>query len=280
MPHPFIFFGSPEFAKDILIRLIDAGFIPSALVCNPDKPFGRKKIITPPPTKKLILEKGLDVPIFQPSNKQELLELKENNLINQSDFAIVAAYSRIIPKEIIEIFKKGVLGVHPSLLPHHRGASPIQTTILEGGSKTGTSIYLLDDLMDHGPVFIQRSIDIGETENYLSLESRLAQLSADGLISILPLFIEGKMTPSPQDESLATFTKKFATEDGLVDLEKENPQIIAQKIRALNPDPGVYSLINGKRIKLLEVQKIDDKLVITKTQTEGKKPIESRMAIG
>jgi methionyl-tRNA formyltransferase len=282
MKTKYVFFGSPKFAQIVLEKLIKNDLVPLALVCNPDKPFGRKKIITPPDTKKLVLENNLAIKIFQPQTKEDLENIFKNDQdLAQISFGIVAAYSKIIPKSVIETFPKGIIGVHPSLLPKYRGPSPIQSAILDGQTESGVTLYLLDEKMDHGPIIAQESIEISDFSlNFVKLTEILANLAADLLIKTIPLFIEGKITLHPQDEHQATYTKKFVTQDGYVDLKNDDPELISRKIRALNPDPGVYTEINGKRIKLLEIEKNKNgQWIITKIQPEGKKPSPAQLKI-
>ncbi len=293
----YIFFGTPEFAAIILEKLIEAGFIPQAVVCNPDKPIGRKKVITPPPTK--ILAERYNIPLFQP----EILANSKFQIPNSKfDFFIVAAYSQIIPKEILEIPRLGAIGVHPSFLPKYRGPSPIQAAILNGDEETGVSLFLVDEKVDHGPILAQRELEFSIFNFQFSiLSQKLAELGADLLIETLPKFLAGKIKPALQDDSRATYTKKFETKDAYIepkDLEKaqgstgastelsrmSSPQEtrrlaieIDRKIRALNPEPGTFtlSLSKGglKRMKLLEaVLTPEGKLKLKKIQIEGKKP--------
>jgi methionyl-tRNA formyltransferase len=271
----YVFFGSPEFAAIILEKLIGAEFVPEAVVCNPDRPFGRKKIITSPPTKMFVAgKKTLSVPVLQPEKLDE-------NFINQvfgfdPDIFIVAAYSKIIPQEILDIPKLGTIGVHPSLLPKYRGASPIQSAILAGEEKTGTTLYLMDAKMDNGAILANSELRIKNSEwNYESLMKKLAEMSGELLAETLPKFIKGEIVPLPQNDSETTFTKKFKTEDGFVDLEKDNPIEIERKVRALNPEPGVFTIKNDKRMKILEAElDANNKLILKKIQLEGKKPKE------
>ncbi|MDP2598520.1 MAG: methionyl-tRNA formyltransferase, partial [Candidatus Liptonbacteria bacterium] len=157
----YVFFGTPEFAAIVLDKLISAGFPPSAVVCNPDRPVGRKKIITPPATKSQIMVRGSrfmdEIKILQPEKLDSGFEHQISNI--KPEFGIVAAYAKIIPKNIIELFPKGVIGVHPSLLPKYRGASPIQSAILDGEKEAGVTLYLLDEKMDHGPILEQRELE-------------------------------------------------------------------------------------------------------------------------
>src|SRR6266481_8138985 len=146
----YVFFGTPEFAAIVLDELIAAGFLPDAIICNPDRPAGRKKVITPPPVKKLIAERGLEsqTKILQPEKPTPEL-FKE---FDDIDFFVVAAYAKIIPQSILDIPRLGAIGVHPSLLPKYRGSSPIQSAILAGEMETGVTLYMLDHKMDHGPM--------------------------------------------------------------------------------------------------------------------------------
>src|SRR3990167_11243060 len=167
----YIFFGTPRFAATVLEKLIDGGIPPTVLVCNPDRPLGRKKIITSPPTKQLIVNRKLQVEVFQPESKSELSAIGDVLFAN-ADFGVVAAYAQIIPQEVIDKAKLGIIGVHPSLLPKLRGASPIQTAILEGHEKTGVNLFILDKDVDHGSVIAKRELAIGEND-YTKLEKRL-----------------------------------------------------------------------------------------------------------
>ena len=273
----YIFFGSPRFAEIVLQKLLYLGFPPKAVVCNPDKPFGRNKILTPPPTKLIAEQNGIKV--FQPIKIDEdfMREVKELN----PEIFLIAAYSKILPESLLSIPKFGSVGVHPSLLPLHRGSSPIQNTILSGDNVGGVTLYLLDKEVDHGSVLGMSELKISGNENYLELEKKLAELGGDMTPKILEKYIEGDVRPVEQRHENATFTKKFITEDGLVDIDDLraalggdlNLQIsVDRKIRALNPDPGVYTVKDGKRIKLLESEVVDGVFTVKKIQLEGKTP--------
>ncbi len=295
----FIFFGTPEFSAIILEKLIKADFIPAAVVCNPDRPVGRKQVTTPPPIKQRIMnyESGIKnkIKILQPEKLDPSLFIIPNSSF---DFFIVAAYARIIPKEILDVPRLGSIGVHPSLLPKYRGATPIQSAILAGEKKTGVTLFLMDEKVDHGAILSNEKLVMRNEETTEALTKKLADLGADLLIETLPKFIKGEITPLPQDESQTTYTKKFKTEDAYIepqDLDKaesENGQTaieIERKIRALNPEPGTWTILNNKRTKLLEAEiidgstsltinpeqhrRIDGKLKLKKIQKEGGKPI-------
>lgn len=280
----YVFFGTPRFAAIVLEKMIDAGVPPLALVCNPDRPVGRKQIITPPPTKQLMANRKVQIEILQPD---DVLTIRDKLLAIRPDVFVVAAYAKILPKEILEIPRLGIIGVHPSLLPKFRGPSPIQSAILAGETETGVSLFLMDEKLDHGPIIAERTITLDSLFAYsYELENRLAEAGAALLLETLPGFVEGRgQSPAyrlPQNESRATYTKRFTSEDGLIppeDLEistsggsPEKAAEIHRKIRALNPEPGVWTIQDGKRVKLLDAKLIDSRLQLTKIQKEGKTP--------
>lgn len=269
----YIFFGSPEFAKEVLATLVEANLPPVALVCNPDKPVGRKKVITAPDTKQYILDSKLPIEIFQP---KRVLEIEEELISLKPDFYIIAAYGQIIPKKILSLPPLGALGVHPSLLPKYRGASPIQSALLEGESETGTTLFLVDEKVDHGPIIAREAMPIEIDETYLTLEKKLARLGGELLIRTLPNFVQGGILAAVQNEEDATLTQKFETSDAEIDFVKDNALSVYRKIQALNPEPGAYTMNfpghEGKRVKLLAAKLADGQVIPTLIQVEGKKP--------
>lgn len=272
----FAFFGTPPFAAAILERLIAKDFIPETVVTNPDRPVGRRKMVTPSPVKQVLLEQEESIRerirLFQPEHKKELPLIPGGPY----DLFVVAAYGFILPQELLSLPRLGTVGVHPSLLPRHRGASPIQTTILAGDREAGVSLFLVDKEVDHGPVIAREILDGYDVSSmtYRELHDALAELGGDLLVHALPEFIEGKLTPEPQDESRATLTKKFTTADARVDLEKDAPEEIWRKVRALTPEPGVWTLKEGKRMKILDADFRGGKLILRRTQMEGELPKE------
>jgi len=272
----FVFFGTPDIANTVLRGLIQNGFVPSLLVCNPDRPRGRKKIITPPPTKLTALE--FQIPVYQP----EIFDTKEfQHMCGDIDFFVVCAYSKIIPQTILDIPNIGTIGVHPSLLPELRGASPIQSAILEGRTKTGLTLYNMDALMDHGDMIDQTECEILETDNAPALSLKLANLAVFMLVRDIPKFVKKEIEYTSQDHESATFTKKFKTDDAYVlwdDLKRaeiEGGAIaheIHRKIRGFYGDPGAWTKNpdTGKRIKLWDAEIIDEKLKLNVIQEEGK----------
>ncbi len=287
----YVFFGSPRFASIVLNGLMDAGFPPAAVVCNPDRPVGRKKIVTPPPVKSLV---AAPVAILQPEKLDAAFA--EDLKALAPDFFVVAAYAKIIPQAILDIPRFGTLGVHPSLLPCHRGSSPIQSAILDGDRETGTTIYLMDAKMDHGPIVAREAVPLDAlAASYEDLEAELASLGVKLLSKIIPQFAargaEGLSSahagaPVAQDESLATYTRKFTTEDGRVeerDLgaaqagDQKTAEAILRTMNALGKEPGVWTMMNGIRVKLLAARIENGVLHITRIQEEGGVPKDVRV---
>ncbi|MFH0890567.1 MAG: methionyl-tRNA formyltransferase [Candidatus Liptonbacteria bacterium] len=281
----YIFFGTPVFAARVLEGLCAAGISPLALICNPDRPMGRKKTITAPPAKQVAQK--WDVMFLQPEKLEEAIDRIKGL---QPEFFVVAAYGHILKKDVLDIPPLGTIGVHPSLLPELRGASPIQSAILRGDPETGISLYLLDEKMDHGPILAADKISVGENY-YPELRDRLAELAGKMLIRILPLFKAGKITPKNQNHELATFTAKFSREDGFLDpvflgaaLRGESPDLVREinnKIHALATEPGTWTYARalaglnsapGTEVKILNSRIDGGKLILEKIQPAGKNP--------
>ncbi len=274
----YAFFGSPIFAAAVLRKFIVNKLPPALVVCNPDRPVGRNKVITQPPTKEIALHNH--IPVYQP----ERLSYDEfKSAAGDLDVAIVAAYGKIIPEKILSFPKHGTVGVHPSLLPRHRGPTPIQSAILNGDEESGVSIFLVDRAVDHGAVLGSTSIPI-EHHDYETFELALAELGGDLLLKLLPGYLDGSTVPVAQDESKVTFTKKFASKDAFVSYESfalaesvgTDAVRLDRFVRALGREPGVWTYLpDGKRIKVLEsAVSPDGKFIAKKIQREGKKPQE------
>lgn len=287
-----IFMGTSEFAVPVLKKLIKNYQVISVFT-QPDKPIGRKKELSKSPIKKVAQENNLK--IIQPKS------LKDEKVVNQirelnPDLIIVVAYGQIIPQKIIKISKFGIMNIHPSLLPKYRGASPIQTAIMNGEKETGVTIMLIDEKMDHGPILAQEKINIGD-DNYIKLSEKLSEIGANLLIKILPDYFSGKINPQEQDHTKATFTKIITREDGQIDWHKSAKEIGCQ-FRAFTPWPGVFTFWNNKRLKITkltisEINKQDGlvfltsdeevaigcgmgSIIISKLQLEGKKEMRAK----
>jgi len=273
-----IFIGTSQFAVPALKSLFENNYNIIAVITLPDKPVGRKQEVIPTPIKRAAEKYKLL--ILQP---EKISDLKSKIINLKSDLIIVSSYGKIIPKSILDIPSFGCLNIHPSLLPKYRGASPIQTAILNGDKKTGITIILMDEKMDHGPIISQIKIDIKPAENYEYLEKRLSQESGAFLIKIMPQYLSNKIKPQKQDENKTSYTKILSREQGEIDLSKSAIEI-ERKVRAFYPWPGTWLYLNKKRIKILKAKAIKKAqkasmktgrgfLLLKIVQPEGKKPM-------
>jgi methionyl-tRNA formyltransferase len=265
----FAFLGTSEFSIFILEVLKKAGYIPSLLITAPDKPKGRKLVMTPPLTK-VWAEKN-DIKVLQPTKLDEefIQKLKKE----EWDLFIVASYGKIIPGEVLDIPKYKSINVHPSLLPELRGPSPIQGMILKDKKNTGVSIMLMDEKMDHGPILAQESVTINEWSKASVLEEKLAKVSGDLLIQVIPNWISGKIKPQVQDHDKATFVKMIKKEDAEIDLNDDD-YLNYRKILAYERWPRTFFFKDGKRVIVNEAKFEDGKLEILRVTPEGKKEMD------
>ena len=257
-----VFMGTPEFGEIILEKLAETNFKPILVITAPDKPVGRKQILTPPPVKNLA--EKYKIPILQPE-KIENCKLKIENL--NPDLIIVAAYGQILPKEILDIPKRGSLNVHPSLLPKYRGASPIQYAILNGDKKTGVTIMLMDEKMDRGPILNQRALEIEAEETSTTLHRKLANLGVSLLMETISKWMQGMIKPRLQDDAQATYTKILTREDGRINWKK-TAKDLEREIRSFDDWPGSFTFWEKRdgtmvRIKILKARVFESKGGIT-----------------
>lgn len=302
-----VFFGTPEFALPSLEKLIKSEFKPVAVVTSPDKPVGRQQTITPPPVK--VLAQKHKIPVLQPEKlKDPGFVEKMKNL--KPDLIVVAAYGKILPKEILDIPRWGCLNLHPSLLPKYRGPSPIQFAILNAEKETGITIFKMNEKMDEGPILAQKSMTIKPEGTNLTLRQKLSNLGVNLLISSLEKWITFNLMPEkvkkifqlqPQNHQLATYTKILTKQDGKIFWNKP-AQEIDRQIRAFLPWPGTWCILpNGKKLKVLKSSKIKEPstqrqygqvfltqanelavqtgqgvLIIEQLQIEGKNPITNQ----
>lgn len=247
-----VFMGTSEFAVPALEELMASNFNIVAVFCRPDKKQGRGLKPRVCPLKESVQK--YNIPIFQPKS------LKDKKVIAQirdlkPDVMVVASYGLLIPKEILDIPKRGTLNIHPSLLPKYRGPSPIQQALLDDTKETGVSLMLLDHKMDHGPVIAQRKIEISKKDNRITLSGKLANLGTEILIKNLPLYLEGKIKPRAQDHKKATFTKILKREDGRIDWSNSAFKI-SRQIKAYLGWPGTFTSWQERRVIILEGEAI------------------------
>lgn len=246
-----ILMGTPEFAKNIFCKFYTAlnnQFEVISVITAPDKPVGRKQVLTPSPVKKWALEANLSVLEPDRIRKPEWVA-KIRDLA--PDLIVLCAYGQIIPQEILDIPKYHALNIHPSLLPKYRGASPIQSVILNGETETGVCLMIMDAEMDHGEIISNSKFLISNKPTYKELAKQLSDVGADLLIKTLPDYIEGKIKPQEQDHNQATFCKLIKKEDGKIDWNKSAEEIERQ-IRAFQDWPESYTDFNSKNLKIIE----------------------------
>lgn len=274
-PLRFVFFGTPTVASDTLTMLLEHDFIPSLIVTSPDAPKGRGLTLTPSPVKALALEHS--IPLMTP----EKLDAETISAIRGygCDYAVVVAYGKIFPEELIHTFPKGVLNVHYSLLPKHRGATPLEAAFLAGEKETGVTIQKMVRELDAGDILAQESTPIAPSETARELRPRLVALGATLLTAILPVFERGEITPVPQDASRVTRSGKLKKEDGLLSLDAP-AEINWNKYRAYADSIGTYFFENEKRMKITKASFKNEKFIIERVIPEGKKEIECKEAGG
>ena len=248
-----IFIGTPDFSAIILKTLYESEYEPILVVTASDKPVGRGQILTPPPVK--ITAQQYKIPVLQPEKIENSIDDVRNT---NPDLIIVAAYGQILPKEILEIPKNGCFNIHPSLLPKYRGSTPIQAAILNGDKKTGVTIILMDEKMDHGPIINQRALEIEENETATTLHGKLAEFGASLLLETIPKWQKGTLKTRPQDETKVTFTKILTREDGRINWKKTAEEL-EREVRAYTLWPESFTSWGRRggrifRIKILKTR--------------------------
>lgn len=271
-----VFMGSPEFAVPTLQALVGK-FNVVGVVTQPDRPAGRGRKLTPPPIKSLAEEYGL--PVIQPPR------LRQPDAIEQlhnwkPDVIVVAAFGQILRPQVLDLPPQGCINVHASLLPRWRGAAPIRAAILHGDSQTGVTIMRMDAGIDTGPILSQRAIPIEAGDNAETLGEKLARIGADLLIETLPGFLVGQISPTPQEDGLATYAPMLEKADGELDFKRSAVELERQ-VRAFYPWPGAFTHIwQGELLKILRasVVRISD---LDRTLEPGRRTVyHSLPAIG
>lgn len=285
-----LFFGTPEFAVPVVESLIYAGHEIAGVATQPDRPQGRRLLLTPPPVKTFALQRRL--PVFQPE-KINAAEFVAHVRKIKPELIVVAAFGQIFKKELLTLPKWGCWNVHASILPRYRGASPIVRCLMAGETETGVSIMQMGEGLDDGDVLSVIRFPISPEETAGELEQKLAQAGGQLLLETIQQLQQGKLRPQPQDSSLATYASKIKKEEG--EIRWDQPaDMIHNLIRALNPAPGAHTFWRGERLLLWcsqladsssgkpgEVVRVDGKtvwvkagdraLALTELQLPGKK---------
>ncbi len=249
-----VFMGTPEFGVTILESLLQNSYPVVAVYTQPDRPAGRGHRVVFSPVKKLALER--QIPVIQPETLKSR-EVLEKLASLQPELIIVAAFALILPREILALPKFGCVNVHASLLPRHRGPSPIANAILCGDEITGVSIMVMDAGVDTGPILAQEKVSISFMDTTGSLSSRLAHVGASLLLKTLPEWLSGRLKAEPQDECRATYSKLITNEDAQLDWKLAAVELW-RRVRAYNPWPCCYTWYQGKRLKVLEAIPLSD----------------------
>ncbi len=250
-----LFMGTPEIAIPTLRALVampDIAVV--AVVTRRDQPVGRGQTLTPPPVKRAVQDLGL--PVLQPGS----LKRAEAQALLASyapDVIVVFAFGQILPPAVLALPPHGCLNIHTSLLPRYRGAAPITTALLMGDAVTGTTIMLMAEGLDTGPILAQAELTINPAETTATLTDRLAAQGADLLTATLPRWLAGEITPQSQDESAATMTRLIRKDDGIIDWTRSAAEIDRQ-VRAYTPWPGTSTTWRGQPLKILAAQVAGD----------------------
>ena len=239
------FFGTPEFAVPTL-RALAASPHTLAVFTQPDRPVGRKAVLTPPPVKAAALELGLPVYQFEKIRSREGCDTIR---AFHPDLYAVVAFGQLFSEENLFIPPLGAINVHGSLLPLYRGASPMQQSVIDGQTVVGVSTMMLVKRMDAGDVLMRAETPLGENETYGELSLRLSELGADLFMRTLSALERGELTPVPQDETQATYCKMLTRDSGRIDLSAPR-RVIHDLIRGTNPWPGAYALLGEEKLKL------------------------------
>lgn len=263
-----LFMGTPDFAKESLEALYNAGCNILGVVTNPDKPKGRGMKMIASPVKQFAIENN--IPIYQPikirNNEEFIKKIKELN----PDIICVVAYGKILPKEILDIPKYGCINVHGSLLPKYRGAAPIQWAIINGEKTTGITTMYMDIGMDTGDMILKEKVEIGEDETTGELWERLSKIGGTLLVKTINLIEKGKAPREKQGEDY-TVAPMLSKERAQIDWNKKTSKDIKNLVRGLDPIIGAYTFINNKKIKIWKVNIISNEEFAIKFNIEVQK---------
>ena len=245
-----LFMGTPDFARDSLEAVYNAGYNILGVVTNPDRPKGRGMKLVASPVKEFALEKKLE--IFQPEKVKKNEEFIEQIKALNPDVICVVAYGKILPKEILDIPRLGCINVHGSLLPKYRGAAPIQWAVLNGDKTTGVTTMYMDVGMDTGDMILKQEVEIGENETTGELWDRLSKIGGELLVETLKQIENGTAPREKQgdDFSVAPMLSKDMAK---IDWKNKTAQEIKNLVRGLNPIMGAYTFLNGSKIKFWKV---------------------------
>jgi len=250
-----IFAGTPDFAASALAALLANNAEVVAVLTQPDRPSGRGMMLTPSPVKQLALLHG--IPVMQPITLKSA-EVQQQLEALSADVMIVAAYGLILPLPVLQMPRYGCLNIHASLLPRWRGAAPIQRAILAGDAETGITIMQMDEGLDTGAMLLIKSCQISAQDNAQTLHDKLAKLGAEAILEALGKIEQGSLKGVAQDATQATYAAKLIKSEANLDWMQEASQL-ERAVRAYNPVPGAYSLLNGTIVKIWQSSKTEER---------------------
>ncbi|OEF98534.1 methionyl-tRNA formyltransferase [Desulfuribacillus alkaliarsenatis] len=251
-----LFMGTPDFAVPCLEALIEHNYNVIGVVTQPDRPKGRKQVLTPPPVK--VVAEKYNLPVFQPekiSNNDETDKFKDM----QIDLVITAAFGQLLSKEFLAIPRLGCINVHASLLPKYRGGAPIHWAVINGETETGVTIMYMVEKLDAGPMISQKTVQIADTDTTGIVYDKVTKAGATLLIETLPELINGRCSPVEQDHRQATFAYNIRREDEIIDWRRPAKEIYNQ-VRGLAPWPGAYTTLEGQIIKVWSSEEFNDNI--------------------
>jgi methionyl-tRNA formyltransferase len=248
-----VFFGTPQFAVPTLRQLLNSRHVVRAVITQPDRPRGRGQKVTDSPVKAVAVEHGVEV--LQPDR------LRDPDLIArvrqwQPDLGVVVAYGKMIPDELLDVPRSGMINLHASLLPKYRGAAPVHRAIIDGAHETGVTIMRVARTLDAGDMLARVTRPIGPDETSEDVERELADAGARLMVDVIDRLEEGAVQTEPQDHSASTYAVKLTKAEGLIDWS-ETAAAIHNRVRGLHPWPHAYTYLDGERIILLRTRMTD-----------------------
>jgi len=238
--------GTPNFSVPVLESLLRSTHHVVAVYTRPDRPAGRGRQPMPSPVKSAALQAG--IPVAEPQSLREEMSATELRALNP-DLVVVAAFAYLLPPQVLDVPRYGCVNVHPSLLPRHRGPSPVATALLRGDTETGVSVMLMDRGLDTGPILAQERIAIADEDTTGSLTMHLADLGASLLLGTIDGWLDGSVSAQPQNERDATSSARITAREGRLDWSLP-AEVLWRQVRAYHPWPGSYALWNGQRLKV------------------------------
>lgn len=250
-----VFMGTPAFSVPILEALVESPYEVIAVVTQPDRPVGRKKVLMPTPVKEAALKHSIEV--LQPEKITGSPEMEKITEMNP-DLIVTAAFGQFLPTKLLNVPRLGAINVHASLLPKYRGGAPVHYALINGETETGVSIMYMEKKMDAGDVISQKSLPITRADDVGTLFDRLSILGRDLLMETIPHIIDGTIDPVKQEESKVTFSPNISREEEVLDWNKEATAIDYQ-VRGMRPFPGAYTFLEGQRLKIWAVTPLSNK---------------------